>query len=113
MSRTTDQDRKNLLKLAPPLRLEFIATMLDIERLPSTRFEPFVADWQTIDSSAERPDIAPAVADGYARDLERIRNLPEAPRVRLPVEPTNRRRSGVRSPGPTAQPGAALRDSQG
>ncbi len=79
MFRTTDQDRQNLLKLALPMRREFIAAMLDIERLPTTRFEPFVPDWQTIDWSADRPDIAPAVADGYARDAERIRNLPEAP----------------------------------
>ena len=81
MFRTADQDRQNLLNLAPPMRLRFLATMLDIERLPTTRFEPFVADWQTIDWSTGRPDIAPAVADGYARDAERIRNLPEVPRV--------------------------------
>jgi hypothetical protein len=81
MFRPTEQDRQNLLNLAPPMRLRFLATMLHIERLPTTRFEPFVADWQTIDWSAGRPDIAPAVADGYARDAERIRNLPEAPRV--------------------------------
>jgi hypothetical protein len=83
MFRTTDQDRQNLLNLASPMRLKFVATMLDIERLPTTRFEPFVADWQSIDWSAGRPDIAPAVADGYARDAERIRNLPEAPRATL------------------------------
>jgi hypothetical protein len=80
MFRRTHQDRQNLLNLAPPLRREFTATALDIERLPMTRFEPFVPDWQTIDLSADRPDIAPAVADGYARDAERIRNLPEASR---------------------------------
>lgn len=56
--------------------------MLDIERLPTTRFEPFVPDWQPIDWSADRPDIAPAVADGYARDAERIRNRSEASRRR-------------------------------
>jgi hypothetical protein len=83
MFRTADQDRQNLLNLAPPMRLRFLATMLDIEQLPTTRFEPFVADWQTIDWSAGRPDIAPAVADGYARDAERIRNLPEVPRLTL------------------------------
>ena len=42
------------------------------------RFEPFVPDWQTIDWSADRADITPATADAYARDAERIRNLPEA-----------------------------------
>jgi hypothetical protein len=81
MHRRTDQDRQNLLSLAPPMRQKFAATMLDIERLPTTRFEPFVPDWQTINWGADRPDIAPAVADGYARDAERIRNLPEAPRA--------------------------------
>jgi hypothetical protein len=85
MFRTTDQDCQNLLNLALPMRRKFTATMVDIERLPRTRFEPFVPDWQTIDWSAGRPDIAPAVADGYARDAERIRNLPEARRVRWPV----------------------------
>jgi hypothetical protein len=79
MFRRTHQDRHNLLNLALPMRREFTATMLDIERLPTTRFEPFVPDWQIIDWSADRPDLAPAVADGYARDAERIRNLPEAP----------------------------------
>jgi hypothetical protein len=78
MFRTTDQDRQNLLKLELPMRRKFTATMLEIERLPTTRFEPFVPDWQTIDWSADRPDIAPAVADAYARDAERIRNLPQA-----------------------------------
>ena len=78
---TTDQDRQHLSNLALPMRREFTATMLNIERLPTTRFEPFVPDWQTIDWSADRPDIAPAVADGYARDAERIRNLPERPRA--------------------------------
>jgi hypothetical protein len=81
MFRITDQDRQNLLHLALPLRRKFTATMLDIERLPTTCFEPFVPDWQTIDWSSDRPDVAPAVADGYARDAERIRNLPQAPRV--------------------------------
>ena len=78
MFRRTDQDRQGLSNPALPMRREFTATMLDIERLPTTRFEPFVPDWQTIDWSADRPNIAPAVADGYARDAERIRNLPEA-----------------------------------
>ena len=73
----TDQDRENLLDFRPPLP-EFTATMLDIERLPTTRFEPFVPDWQIIDWSADRADITPAAADAYARDAERIRNLPEA-----------------------------------
>jgi hypothetical protein len=77
MFRTTDEDRANLLNFAPGMRSEFERTMVDIERLPTTRFEPFVPDWQPIDWSADRPDIAPAVADGYARDAERIRNLPE------------------------------------
>jgi len=85
MFRRTHQDRQNLLNLALPMRREFTATMLDIERLPTTRFEPFVPDWQTIDWSADRPDIPPAVADGYARDAERIRNLPEAPDATWPV----------------------------
>jgi len=78
MRRTTDQDRANLLNFPPGIRREFEATMGDIERLPMTRFEPFVPPWQPIDWSADRPDIAPAVADGYARDAERIRDLPEA-----------------------------------
>ena len=69
--------------LASPMRLKFVATMLDIERLRTTRFEPFVADCQSIDWSADRPDIAPVVADGYACDAERIRSLPEAPRVTI------------------------------
>jgi hypothetical protein len=64
------------------MRQKFTATMLDIERLSTTRFEPFVPDWQTIDWSADRPDLAEAVADGYARDAERIRNLPQAPPAR-------------------------------
>ena len=81
MHRTTDQDRQNLLNMAMQMRQEFTATMLDIERLPTTRFEPFVPDWQTINWGGDRPDIAPAVAGGYARDAERIRNLPEAPRT--------------------------------
>jgi hypothetical protein len=85
MFRTTDQDRQNLLNLALPMRRKFTATMLDIERLPMTRFEPFVPDWQTIDWSTDRPDLAPAVADGYARDAERIRNLPQAPRAIWPA----------------------------
>lgn len=80
MFRTTDQDRQNLLRLEPPMRRKFTATMLDIERLPTTHFEPFVPHWQTIDWRADRPDLAPAVADAYARDAERIRNLPLAPR---------------------------------
>lgn len=80
MHRPTDQDWQNLLNMAMPMRQKFTATMLDIERLPTTRFEPFVPDWQTINWGADRPDIAPAVADGYARDAERIRNLPEDPR---------------------------------
>jgi hypothetical protein len=79
MFRRSDQDHQNLLALALPMRRKFTATMLDIERLPTTRFEPFVPDWQTIDWTADRLDIAPAVADGYARDAERIRSLPEAP----------------------------------
>jgi hypothetical protein len=79
MFRTTDQDRENLLNLPPGMRRGFKATMVDIETLPTTRFEPFVPDWQPIDWSADPPDIAPAAADGYARDVERIRNLPEAP----------------------------------
>jgi hypothetical protein len=92
MFRTTDQDRQLRLTLALPMRREFTATMLDIERLPTTRFEPFVSDWQPIDWRANRPDIAPAVADAYARDAERIRNLPDAPRVRWPVVRTTDRR---------------------
>jgi hypothetical protein len=95
MFRTTDRDRQNLLNLAPPMRREFIATMRDIERLPTTRFEPFVPDWQPIDWSANRPDIAPAVADGYARDAERIRNLPEAPDATWPVGRITDRRNDV------------------
>jgi hypothetical protein len=82
---TTDQDRQNLLNLALPMRRKFTATMFDIERLSTTRFEPFVPDWQTIDWSRDRPDLAPAVADGYARDAERIRNLPQAARARWPA----------------------------
>lgn len=82
---TTDQDRQSLSNFPPPLRRKFTATMVDIERLPTTRFEPFVPDWQTVDWSADRPDIAPAVADGYAREAERIRNLPEAPDATWPV----------------------------
>jgi hypothetical protein len=78
MFRTTDEDRENLLNFPPPMRWKFTATMLDIDRLPTTRFEPFVPDWQTIDWSADRVDITPAAADAYARDAERIRNLPEA-----------------------------------
>jgi hypothetical protein len=103
MFRTTDQDRQNLLNLAPPVRREFTATMLDIDRLPVTRFEPFVPDWQTIDWSANRPDIAPAVADGYARDAERIRNLPEAPRVRWAVVRTTAPRTSRSGPRPISQ----------
>ena len=76
---TTDQDRQNLSTFPAPLRSKFTATMLDIEGLPATRFEPFVPDWQIIDWSSDRADITPAAADGYARDAERIRNLPEAP----------------------------------
>jgi hypothetical protein len=64
--------------LALAMRREFIATILDIEGLPTTRFEPFVPDWQPIDWGADQRDISPAAADGYARDAERIRNLPEA-----------------------------------
>jgi hypothetical protein len=79
MFHPTDQDRQSLLRLELPMRRKFTATMLDVERLPTTRFEPFVPDWQTIDWSADRPDLAPAVADGYARDVERIRNLPQGP----------------------------------
>lgn len=78
MFRRTHQDRQSRLNLTLSIRREFIATMLEIERLPTTRFEPFVPDWQTIDWSADRPDITPAVADGYARDAELIRKLPEA-----------------------------------
>jgi hypothetical protein len=100
MFRTTDQERQNLLNLAPAMRREFTATMLDIDRLPVTRFEPFVPDWQTIDWSADRPDIAPAVADGYARDAERIRNLPDAPRVRGPVLRTTDTRTSRSDPRP-------------
>jgi hypothetical protein len=85
MFRTTDEDRENLLNFQPGTRREFKATMVDIERLPTTRFEPFVPDWQPIDWSPDRPDIAPAVADGYARDAECIRNLPEAPGATWPV----------------------------
>jgi hypothetical protein len=81
MFRKAHQDRQSVLNLTLSMRREFVATMLDIDRLPTTRFEPFVPDWQTIDWSADRPDIATAVADGYARDVELIRNLPEAPRV--------------------------------
>jgi len=76
MFRKAHQDRQSVLNLTLSMRREFVATMLDIDRLPTTRFEPFVPDWQTIDWSADRPDIAPAVADGYARDVELIRNLP-------------------------------------
>ena len=78
MRRTTDQDRANLLNFSPGINTEFEATMVEIERLPMTRFEPFVPDWQPIDWSADRPEITPAVANGYARDAERIRDLPEA-----------------------------------
>lgn len=77
MFRRTDRNRQHLFNLELPMRRKFTATMLDIDRVPTTRFEPFVPDWQTIDSSTNRPDIAPTVADGYARDAERIRNLPE------------------------------------
>jgi hypothetical protein len=77
MFRRTHQDIQSRLNLTLPLGREFIATRVDIDRLPTTRFEPFVPDWQTIDWSSDRPDIAPAVADGYARDVELIRNLPE------------------------------------
>jgi hypothetical protein len=83
--RRTDQDRENLLNLPPVTRREFTATMVDIERLPTTRFEPFVPNWQPIDWSADRPDVASAVADGYARNAERIRNLPEAPDATWPL----------------------------
>lgn len=85
MFRRSHQARQNLVNLALPMRREFTATMLDIDRLPTTRFEPFVPGWQTIDWSAARPDIASAVADGYARDVERIRNLPEATNATWPV----------------------------
>jgi hypothetical protein len=85
MFRTTDQDRENLLNFQPGTRREFKTTIVDIERLPTTCFETFVPDWQTIDWSADRPDIALAVPDGYARDAERIRNLPEAPDATWPV----------------------------
>jgi hypothetical protein len=84
---TTDQDRENLLNFPPPMRWKFTATMLDIERLPTTRFEPFVPDWQTIDWSADRADITPAAANAYARDAERIRNLPEARDATWPLAP--------------------------
>jgi hypothetical protein len=77
MFRTTDQDLRNLLNLAPAMRVKFTATMREIERLPTTGFEPFVPVWQSIEWSADRPDVTPAVADAYARDAERIRNLPE------------------------------------
>jgi hypothetical protein len=92
MFRRTHQDRQNLWNLALPLSREFTATALDIDRLPMTRFEPFVPDWQTIDWSTDRPDLAPAVADAYARDAERIRNLPQAPSVRWPVMSTTGRK---------------------
>jgi hypothetical protein len=85
MFRTPDQDRQSLSNFVPGTRREFEAMMVDIERLPTTRFEPFVPDWQPVDWSADRPDIAPAVADGYARDAERIRNLPEASAATWPV----------------------------
>jgi hypothetical protein len=91
MFRTTDQDRQYLLNLALPTRLKFTAMVLDIDLLPTTRFEPFVPDWQTMDWSDDRADITPAAADGYARDAERIRNLPEAPRMRWPVVRTTGR----------------------
>jgi hypothetical protein len=103
MFRTTDQDRQNLLNLAPPTRREFTAAMLDIDRLPVTHFEPFVPDWQTIDWSADRPDIAPAAADGYASDVERIRNLPEAPRVRWTVVGTTDTRTSGSGPRPISR----------
>jgi hypothetical protein len=57
-------------------RMNMMDQRKEIHRLPETTFEPFVPDWQLIDWSADRPDISQPVADGYARDLEAIRNLP-------------------------------------
>ncbi|MGB0096199.1 MAG: hypothetical protein WBP81_27135 [Solirubrobacteraceae bacterium] len=60
-------------------RMKMMDQRHEIRRLPKTTFVPFV-DWQTIDWSADRPDIGQAVANGYARVLEAIRNLPEVSR---------------------------------
>ena len=84
---STDQHPHNVLNLALPMRRKFTATMLEIERLPTTRFEPFVPEWQTIDWSADRPDIASAVAQAYARDAERIRNLPQVHAIACGAKP--------------------------
>jgi hypothetical protein len=61
-------------------RLNMIAQREEIHQLPETSFEPFVPDWQIIDWSADRPDISQAAADGYAHDLQTIRDLPDVSR---------------------------------
>lgn len=61
-------------------RMNMMDQREEIHRLPETTFEPFVPDWQIIDWSADRPDISQPVTDGYARDHEAIRNLPEVSR---------------------------------
>jgi hypothetical protein len=72
MFRTTDQDRQT--NLARPMRREFTATMLDIERLPTTRFEPFVPDPRPAPDQWERQRVrAPLTGWKRAGELRHTR----------------------------------------